>query len=145
MPNQFLVLGTLGAIGWLLVSLAPSERTAEPQPTAVTAAARAPSIVPDRTPHLEARHAPVPLLRSVPDSPASPAAFTSTAPSITAPDEPAEDELGKKAAKTAAEVDGYRNVSIVGRTGSGAWRAKAYRGTTEVLLTVDGTGRVSTE
>ena len=27
----------------------------------------------------------------------------------------------------------------------GTWRAKAYRGTTEVQLTVDGTGKVSTD
>jgi hypothetical protein len=36
-------------------------------------------------------------------------------------------------------------VSIVGKVGNGAWRAKGYRGTTEVLLKVDGAGRVSME
>jgi len=54
-----------------------------------------------------------------------------------------QDELDRKVAKAAAEADGYRRVSIVGKASNGAWRAKAYRGTTEVLLTVDGTGRVS--
>jgi hypothetical protein len=54
-----------------------------------------------------------------------------------------QDEVDRKVAKAAAELDGYRRVSIVGKASNGAWRAKAYRGTTEVLLTVDGTGRVS--
>ena len=40
-------------------------------------------------------------------------------------------------------MDGYKRVSIMGKASNGAWRAKAYRGSTEVLLTVDGTGRVS--
>jgi hypothetical protein len=56
-----------------------------------------------------------------------------------------QDDLDKKSAKLAVEMDGYKRVTIVGRTGSGAWRAKAYRGATEVLLVVDGTGRVSTD
>ena len=56
-----------------------------------------------------------------------------------------QDDLDKKAAKLAVEMDGYKRVTRVGRTGSGAWRAKAYRGATEVLLVVDGTGRVSTD
>jgi hypothetical protein len=54
-----------------------------------------------------------------------------------------QDDLDQKAAKAAAELDGYTRVSIVGKASSGAWRAKAYRGSTEILLTVDGTGRVS--
>jgi hypothetical protein len=53
--------------------------------------------------------------------------------------------LDKKAAKVAVEMDGYKRVTIAGRTSSGGWRAKAYRGATEVLLVVDGTGRVSTD
>jgi hypothetical protein len=36
-------------------------------------------------------------------------------------------------------------VSVIGKQGNGTWRAKAYRGQTEVLLTVDGAGRVSLE
>ena len=56
-----------------------------------------------------------------------------------------QDDLEKKAAKLAVEMDGYKRVTIVGKTNSGAWRAKAYRGATEVLLVVDGAGRVSTD
>jgi hypothetical protein len=54
-----------------------------------------------------------------------------------------QDDLDRGAAKVAAEQDGYKRVSIVGKASNGAWRAKGFRGTTEVLLTVDGTGRVS--
>jgi hypothetical protein len=36
-------------------------------------------------------------------------------------------------------------VTVLGKASNGTWRAKAYRGTTEVQLTVDGTGRVSLE
>jgi hypothetical protein len=43
------------------------------------------------------------------------------------------------------ELDGYKRVMIMGKASNGAWRAKAYRGTTEVMLRVDGTGRLSTE
>jgi hypothetical protein len=55
----------------------------------------------------------------------------------------AQDDIDGKAAKAVIEVDGYKRVSIMGKASNGAWRAKAYRGSTEVLLTVDGTGRVS--
>ena len=41
--------------------------------------------------------------------------------------------------------EGYNRVSIVGKASNGAWRAKGYRGTTEVLLTRDGKGRVSVD
>ena len=144
MRNRFLLLGMLGAVGWLVASIPPPVNTAEPLPASARAVASTPSVVPaGRNPHLEARQAPVPLLRVSPAPAASPATATST--STTPPDQPAEDELGRRAAKTAAEVDGYRKASIVGRTTSGAWRVKAYRGTTEVFLVVDGTGRVSME
>ena len=48
-----------------------------------------------------------------------------------------------KAAKTAVEADGYKRVTVLGKGPNGAWRAKGFRGATEVLLTVDDTGRVS--
>jgi hypothetical protein len=55
-----------------------------------------------------------------------------------------QNDLDQKAAKLAAEQDGYKRI-IVGKASNGAWRAKGYRGTTEVRLTVDGTGTVSME
>jgi hypothetical protein len=78
--------------------------------------------------------------------PVSPASVDALTPSSEqkVPDEPkVQDDLDSKAAKTAVETDGYKRVSIVGKASNGVWRAKAYRGPTEVLLTVDGTGRVS--
>jgi hypothetical protein len=55
----------------------------------------------------------------------------------------APEQLHSKAAKMAVEADGYKRVTVLGKGPKGAWRAKGYRGTTEVLLTVDGAGRVS--
>ena len=56
----------------------------------------------------------------------------------------AQDDADEKAAaKAAIEADGYKRVNVLGRSGDGIWRAKAYRGTTMVGLTVDGSGRVS--
>jgi L-alanine-DL-glutamate epimerase-like enolase superfamily enzyme len=56
-------------------------------------------------------------------------------------DAPAENS----AAKAAIEADGYRNAKVVRQGENGIWYAKAMRGTTEVSLTVDATGRVSLE
>ena len=50
-----------------------------------------------------------------------------------------------EAAKAAVEADGYKRATVLGKASNGTWRAKAYRGATEVQLTVDGTGRVSLE
>ena len=50
-----------------------------------------------------------------------------------------------RAAQAAIEADGYERVSVLGRGSDGTWRAKAYKGTSEVRLTVDGRGRVSAE
>ena len=58
-------------------------------------------------------------------------------------DEKIQDELDTQAARSAVEADGYKRATLVGKASNGSWRAKAYRGTTEVWLTVDGTGRVS--
>jgi hypothetical protein len=51
--------------------------------------------------------------------------------------------LDRNAAQAAVQADGYKRVSILGKESNGAWSAKAYRGATEVLLSVDPTGRVS--
>jgi hypothetical protein len=69
-----------------------------------------------------------------------------TPPAEAAPapvEQPPQGDLDQNAAKAAVELDGYKRVSIVGKAGNGGWRAKGYRGTTEVTLTVDGAGRVS--
>ena len=144
MANSFLALGTLAAFGWVFVSGAPPATS----PTAQSPASRVSAIASSTTPlvtagggpRLEARQAPVPLVRKVRPPPA-PAISTDAAPAPT--EEQVQDDLDRKAAKVAVELDGYKRVSIVGKANNGAWRAKGYRGTTEVLLTVDGTGRVS--
>jgi hypothetical protein len=51
--------------------------------------------------------------------------------------------LDRAAAKAAIEADGYKGVNVLAKEAGGTWRAKAYRGATEVQVTVDGTGRVS--
>ena len=47
------------------------------------------------------------------------------------------------AAKAAIEACGYSEVSVLVPGTDGTWRAKAYRGATEVQVTVDGTGKVT--
>ena len=63
-------------------------------------------------------------------------------PSETAIASPAVDSA---AVKAAIEAYGYSEVSVLAPGTDGTWRAKAYRGATEVQLTVDGTGKVSTD
>lgn len=144
MANNFLVLGTYAAFGWVLVSGAPlaTKPTAQSPAShvAATASSTTPFVTAGGSPTLEARQAPVPLVRSFrpPPVPAKPA---DEAPAPT--EQPAPEPLDSNAAKAAVELDGYRRVTIVGKANNGGWRAKGYRGTTEVLLTVDGAGRVS--
>jgi hypothetical protein len=76
-----------------------------------------------------------PLSQSSPPSVAS-------RPSETATASPAIDGA---AAKAAIEACGYSEVSVLASGTDGTWRAKAYWGTTEVQLTVDGMGKVSTD
>ena len=65
------------------------------------------------------------------------------APAAVDPQQQAQNDLDRKAAKAAIDADGYKRVTLLGKASNGAWRAKGFRGTTEVLLTVDGTGRVA--
>jgi hypothetical protein len=145
MPNNILVLGTLAAVGWAAVSALPSPQQPEPRTIAPAPVIAQPSHTHHTTagPNaVEARRPPVPLVRSTKVF-AAPGAPIELA--IEAIESQKQDDLDKKAAKLAVEMDGYKRVTIVGRTSSGAWRAKAYRGATELLLVVDGTGRVSTD
>jgi hypothetical protein len=54
-------------------------------------------------------------------------------------------KLTGAAAKAAVEADGYKRVTVLGRRPNGTWQVKAYRGDTEVMVTVDGAGTVTTE
>lgn len=90
----------------------------------------------------EARQAPVPLVRSSRTTYEPPKPKEAQAVD---PEAQAQDEVDRKAAKAAIEADGYKRVTILSKRGNGSWRAKAYRGNTEVQLTVDSAGGVSAD
>ena len=144
--NNFLALGAFVACAWVasnVVLLEPAARPVASRSTAITAPAFEP--IADRN-VLEARRAPVPLVRTVRPSTVTPNVVNDLTPPA---EQKAEDEqkvqgdLDKQAARAAVEADGYKRATLVSKASNGSWRAKAYRGTTEVWLTVDGTGRVS--
>jgi|RhiMethySRZTD1v2_1073278.scaffolds.fasta_scaffold3134648_1 hypothetical protein len=142
--NNVLLIGVLGTAGWLVVNGPPPVQPAQLSPAPQGAVRDSSSrlyVQASHSPPLERRQDPVPLVRHVSAPPV--AASAPDAVAALAEDRRPQDDPDLKAATLAAERDGYRRVSIVGRAGNGAWRAKAYRGATEVLLTVDGTGRVS--
>src|SRR5262245_5488679 len=111
MANNFLVLGTLAALGWVFVSGPPPST----QPTARPAASPVAAIA--KSPDLEQRRDPVPLVRNIrvsaaPPAPAGPAgpagpAAPAEAPAVAA-EQQAQDDLDRRAAKAAAELDGYK-------------------------------------
>ena len=141
--NYFLSLIVLAALAWAFVD----PPVAEPLPRSV--ASRAATFGPVSSSHatvdssvLEAHRPPIPLMRNVQ---ASPKTVATADVAIADADVQAPDNLGIGTAKAAIEADGYKRVSVIGKQGNGTWRAKAYRGQTEVQLTVDGAGRVSLE
>jgi hypothetical protein len=144
MANNFLILASLAAFGWIFISGSPPSI----EPTAGRPASRVSAtlssagsyVTAEQNPTPEARRDPVPIVRNirVPSASSSP-----TDKPAAGSEQPAQDDLDRRAAKAAVEADGYKRVTVLGKAGNGAWRAKGYRGTTEVLLTVDGTGRVS--
>src|SRR5262245_15455797 len=144
MANNFLILGTLAVLGWVFVDGPSPTRNPRAQllvsRVAAGSSSTTPYVMSGQSPPLEARRAPVPLVRNVrvPSAPAA-SANAPTAPT----EQQVQDELDRKAAKAAVELDGYKRVTILGKASNGAWRAKGYRGAAEVVLTVDGTGRVS--
>lgn len=75
------------------------------------------------------------------------AVTTTEAQALTTPEtqallEPIADEKGAAVAKAAIEADGYKGVRIQHQGVNGVWHARALRGRTEVLLTVDKSGAV---
>jgi hypothetical protein len=144
MLNHMLALTVTATFGWLFVNAPPPEATTPVRSERSAATVRPVSGVNYRQDQPTFHRAPVPLVR-VAKVPVATAPSAQEPPSSTdaSAEVSAREELDRRAAKAAVEADGYRRVSVVGKTGTGAWRAKAYRGTTEVRLTVDGTGRVS--
>jgi hypothetical protein len=153
--NNFLALGAFVACGWVASNVVPLEPAARPvasRSTTIAAPATASKPIGGRD-AIEARRAPVPLVRntrapilastSIDALIASADALTASAEQSAQDEQKTQDDLDRKAAKAAVEADGYKRPALVGKASNGSWRAKAYRGTTEVWLTVDGTGRVS--
>jgi len=143
MTNNFLTLAVLAALGWTFVNAPipePNARSLAPRATAPDSVVAAPSVAASIS--LEAHQPPVPLVRSVRSS-----AIRAAPPAVAASDleVKAQENLDERAAKAAIEADGYKRVSLLGKSGNGTWRAKAYRGSTVVQLTVDSTGSVSAD
>jgi hypothetical protein len=143
MMNNVLTVAVLAALGWTFASApapVPISRAPAPQATTPDTAVAAPTIAASR--FLEAHQPPVPLVRTVRALPAK-----ATPPEVAMPDPEAkaQDNLDERAAKAAIEADGYKRVSVLGKSADGTWRAKAYRGATDVRLTVDAAGRVSAD
>lgn len=120
----------------------PSE-VVKPAPKSVAAA----PVV--QKPSVEMRQAPVPLQvkpRPPVNLPAVEAKATEAKPGEAGATQEAagsSDGINEIAAKAAIEADGYKGVKVVRKGANGAWHAKALRGKTEVLLTVDASGSVS--
>lgn len=92
----------------------------------------------------ETRQAPVPIL--VRERPAVASSFVETASAgVPAPQAPVVGTEENGFAKGAIEADGYKFVGKITPGPDGTWRARALRGKTEVLLTVDREGRVSSD
>jgi hypothetical protein len=143
MTNNFLTLAVLAALGWTFANAPvpqPNARSLAPRATAPDSAVASPIVAASIS--LEAHQPPVPLVRSVRSS-----AMKATPPAVAVPDPEmkTQDILDERAAKAAIEADGYKRVSLLGKSGNGTWRAKAYRGSTDVQLTVDSTGRVTAD
>ena len=142
-----LVFAALLGVGWLLGICT--------MPTPAHSADTAPAVnsnTSDSAGSVEARRAPVPVVRRVTVSPRPPVPTFEPAPrppsaavEPTPAEVPARDELTGTAAQAAAEADGYKRVILLGRGSNGIWRVKGYRGDTEVRLTVDEAANVTLE
>lgn len=92
-------------------------------------------------PLVEVRQAPVPLLMRE-----RPPAILSQTVEATLTAMSSEGDLEDRSfARSAIEADGYKGVKSLTAGPDGTWRARALRGTTEVMLTVDRAGRVSAD
>ncbi|WP_421997032.1 hypothetical protein [Reyranella sp.] len=115
------------------------------QPVVVVTPGPAPATVPAPTASvqkasLEVHQAPVPLLMK-----ARPAVDLAAVQDATEAADEKTDGFDQKAAQAFIEADGYRGVQVLDKSPSGSWRAKALRGKTVVMLTVDASGSVSAD
>lgn len=111
--------------------------------------AGAQSLQKDRSEMAEPRSAPTPIVRQAPVpmllGSRSPAFIPASVPPTgteAKPTEPDRDTIAERDARSALEADGYKTVLAMTKAADGTWRARALRGTTEVALSVDASGRV---
>jgi hypothetical protein len=141
--NLFNAIALVALIG--AAFLAPAPPAASPKALSGSAAgpvARPSVPASTASTELRAQQLPVPVVRSAPPRPAAGAPDDLPRSEVKAPSQSSRD---REAARVAIEADGYKRVRIVDRAANGTWRAKAYRGTTEVVVVVDEAGRVLTE
>ena len=116
-------------------------------PVAAPKAAAAPVV---QKASVEARQAPVPL-RVKPRPPVNLPPVEEKAAAKPGDGEAGEqaaasgDASGDNAVKVAIEADGYKGVKVLRKGANGVWHAKALRGKTEVMLTVDASGSVTAD
>lgn len=136
MNNLFNAIVIVGLVGTVLMAPAPDPAPVPPRPTASEppVVVRATAISVD----LPASQPPIPFVRSARPSPIAAAEIPLNETVQPRPG------LDRPAARVAIEADGYKGVNVLAREPDGTWRAKAYRGATEVQVTVDAAGRVST-
>jgi len=151
MLNTFAIFAMVSGVSWLLGTCT--------LPSAAYSADAAPAVNSNGTGSsglLETRRAPVPLVRRVTDP--SPSPTPTVEPQLLPPnatvvptsvssaaEQPPRGELTSSAAKAAVEADGYKRATLLERRSNGTWQVKAYRGDTEVVVTVDGAGMVTAE
>lgn len=136
MNNLFNAIIIVGLVGTFV--MAP---VSDPTPTPPRPAVTEPPVISRMTAisvDIPANQPPIPVVRSVRPSSTAEAKVPVNEASLP----PA--GMDRSAAKAAIEADGYKGVNVLAKELDGTWRAKAYRGATEVQITVDGTGRVST-
>jgi hypothetical protein len=141
MANNLFVLVVLGGVVCLLTNSGPAYG-ADTVPAIKSNAAGSSGAI-------EMRRAPVPFVREIMTTPRPPVPTVEPASRPTggagAEEPPARDALRAEGAKAAVEADGYKRATVLGPGPSGTWRVKAYRGNTEVVVTVDNTGSVTAD
>lgn len=137
MNNLFNAIVIIALVGTVVMAPAPEPAPIPPRPTVFE-----PPVVVRMTAvsvDLPANQPPVPFVRGVRPLPTTAAEVPLSEAALPRPG------LDRSAAKAAIEADGYKGVNVLAREADGTWRAKAYRGATEVQITVDGAGRVSVQ
>jgi hypothetical protein len=153
----FLVLALVLTTAGVASAFAPVPQESAARPLALPVVARQATVLPVvSTPapapvvkkaSVEVRQAPVPLLMKARPPIVQPI-FDADAVSPEVPVKTStatSNGSGEGTAKAAIEADGYKGAKVLRQGDNGIWYAKAMRGTTEVSLTIDATGRVSLE